>query len=66
MSDDNTSSGMEQVRYRYQGALFRIVTKEVSGLEAVYLEKKRSCDDEWKQEKKLGWREHRQVRTGGA
>jgi len=45
----------EHVRYRNQGAEFRIVSRPVSGMEAVYLEKKRSCDDEWQHERKLGW-----------
>lgn len=45
----------EHVVYRHQGALFRVVSKEVSQLEAVYLQRKRSCDEDWNDVKKLGW-----------
>lgn len=46
----------EHVRYKKQGAEFRVVSRKVSQLEVVYIEKKRSCDDSWEHEKKLGWR----------
>mgnify|MGYP007091092082 CR=1 FL=1 len=50
----------EHVRYTYQGAKFRIVSRPVRELNAVYIEKKRSCDEEWQHERKLGWEEEDQ------
>lgn len=47
----------EHVRYTNQGAKFRIVSRPVRELNAVYVEKKRSCDNEWQHKKKLGWEE---------
>jgi hypothetical protein len=54
-SEDPEKDMTEFVRYKNQGAKFRVVSRDVQGENAVYIEKKRSCDDEWQHEKKLGW-----------
>ena len=52
-SNNPTEDMQEFVRYTNQGATFRIVARPVSGLQAVYIEKK--SNGEWQHEKKLGW-----------
>lgn len=56
LTTETLDGDTEHVRYENQGAEFRVVSRDTSGLEAVYLEKKRSCDDDWQHERKLGWR----------
>ena len=51
---ENPEEDMQEfVTYGNQGADFRIVSRPVSGLRAVYIEKK--VNGEWQHEKKLGW-----------
>lgn len=50
-------SSRERVRWENQGALFRVVVRELpdTGLEAAYVERKTSTSDGWEHHEKLGW-----------
>lgn len=43
----------ERVRYRNQGATFRVVEKDIQGMDAAWLQKK--TEDGWTDVEKLGW-----------
>ncbi len=51
--DDPDKDMAEHIRYKNQGAQFRVVSRTVSDLRAVYIEKK--VNGSWVHEKKLGW-----------
>jgi len=45
----------EHVRWKRGGTLFRVVSREVSGVETLYMESKQSSGDEWKETHILGF-----------